>query len=70
MKLLSCGNCGCSEFNVYEEDVETSGIESPPIIIKCKECKSTTVITAEAQLIRDWGERSNGVLCVLSMERK
>lgn len=61
-KRMRCGACGKDVFSIFSVGQEMS--KDHKVIVECASCKSTTVITtAPSQLVLDWGENSQGVLC-------
>ena len=57
---MNCGNCGGDSFKIYQEG------KLKHIHVECENCKSTSIITiTPAKLRIDWGENSDGILCVM-----
>lgn len=56
-KKMRCGACGGDTFRMYKEP--------KGLISECLKCKSTSTIRVRAPEIEiDWGEQSDGILCV------
>jgi len=58
-KQMRCGACGNRTFEIYTRE---SHLE---IMVECMKCASVSIIKPnKPSLMIDWGEKSDGILCI------
>jgi hypothetical protein len=65
MKPMSCGGCGGRQFSI-EQEISCDRLKPFSLHVKCDKCKSVTVVgVSQPSLTLSWGEKSDGILCVM-----